>query len=133
MNYPASNLSALAYRQPYEVADMLISLHSQYCSTFNLPADPNPIVDRERMAAGLRNTLTLQTRKILDYLYDQCGRARLHRIIAELVNRRAYGVLRKRKWLWEEAIECSQECREYVKQCYREQYVCTVAELPRLI
>jgi hypothetical protein len=133
MAYPSSNLSALAYRQPWELADMLISLHLQYCSTFALSADPDPIIDQQKIAARLRNTLTMETGKILDYLYDQCGRARLHRIISELVNRRAYGVLREKKWLWEEAVECSPECREYANKCYRESYACTVAELPSFV
>lgn len=133
MTYPASNLSALAYRQPWEIADIMISLHLQYCSTFSLPEDPNFIVDNDRMATRLRNTLTAETRKILDYLYNECGTHRLRSIITEIASRRAYGVLQERKWLWEEAVECSQECKEYANKCYRESYACTVAELPSFV
>ncbi len=132
-DYPASDLPALAYCQPWEIADRLISLHLQYCSSFNLKADPDPIVDPDKMAANLRNTLTGETRKILSYLYEECGNHRLRRIITELVNRKAYGVLQERKWLWEEAMEFSQECRDYARECYAAQYRCAMAELPRSV
>jgi hypothetical protein len=133
MLYPASTLSEFAYMQPWQVADLLIGLHSQYCQTFNLPADPDPIVSRDIMAANLRNTLTRQTKAILEYMYSGCGAVRLRSIITELANRNAYGVLRERDWLWQEAREHSAECREYANRCFIEQFNATLAELPRLV
>jgi hypothetical protein len=133
MLYPASTLSEFAYMQPWQIADLLIGLHSQYCQTFNLPADPDPIVSCDIMAANLRNTLTRQTNTVLEYLYDGCGAVRLRSVIAELVNRKAYGVLQERKWLWQEAREHSVECREYANRCFIEQFNATLTELPRLV
>jgi hypothetical protein len=133
MNHPSSELSKLSYMQPSQVAEILTSLHLQYCRTFDLPVDPHSIVDSDTMATNLRNTLTRQTNSILEYLYDGCGAVRLRAVIAELVNRGAYGVLQERKWLWQEAKECSKECRDYANQCFREQFAATLSELPKLV
>jgi hypothetical protein len=133
MNHPSSELSSLAYLQPWQVAEILTSLHLQYCRTFDLPVDPDPIVDPDAMATNLRNTLMRQTNAILEYMYSKCGLIRLRAIITELVNRGAYGVLQERKWLWQEAKECSKECRDYANQCFREQFAATLSELPKLV
>ena len=133
MLYPSSELSELSYMQPWQVAEILVELHSQYCRTFSLPTDPSPIADPDTMATNLRNTLTRQTNTVLEYLYDGCGAVRLRSIITELVNRKAYGVLQERKWLWQEAREHSVECREYANRCFIEQFNATLTELPRLV
>jgi len=133
MNHPSSELPNLAYLHPWQVAETLASLHLQYCRTFDLPVDPAPIVDPDAMATNLRNTLMRQTNAILEYMYSKCGLIRLRAIITELVSRGAYGVLQERKWLWQEARECSKECRDYANQCFREQFAATLSELPKLV
>jgi predicted thioredoxin/glutaredoxin len=128
-----SQLSPLAYKQPAQVASILTGLHVAYLATYSLPADPDSIVNNETVAQHLRNTLSAQTKKVLAYMYDQRGSIRLREIVCELVRLGAYGVLREAKWLWDEAKECSPECREYEHECYRRQYAATMAELPRLV
>jgi hypothetical protein len=119
--------------QPWQVADLLVDFHRQYCQTFSLPSDPSAIACPDTMAINLRNTLTRQTNAILEYMYSECGLIRLRAIITELVNRNAYGVLQERDWLWSEAKEHSKECYDYARQCFSDQFNATLAELPKLV
>jgi hypothetical protein len=116
---------------PCQIADVLAGFHRQFIATYNLPVDPDPIVDVR--GVQIRNAIRRQTGLIYQYLYEECGSIRLVDVVKELVSLGAYGVLQDRKWLWDTAKECSPECRAYADQCYREQLACTVAELPRLV